>query len=81
MFDYRSKPPASPLEVRLKEGIALQPYEFLYSLSTGKAPRKQLATKAARKTAAAAVRCPSGRQHQRFADTHPLATYRLPPVV
>ena len=30
----------------------------------GKAPRKQLAAKAARKTAAAAVRCPNSRRHR-----------------
>ena len=77
----RSKPLASPLEVRLKPEITFEPFKFLLPPSSGKAPRKQLATKAARKTAAAAVRRPNSRRHRGFSHTDQLATYRLPLVV
>lgn len=58
-----SKPPASPPEVRSFPSLTLTHLTFHHLISsspypsTGKAPRKQLATKAARKTATA-VRAP-----------------------
>jgi len=75
VVDARSKPPANLPEVR---------YLFTYftltytQLSSGKAPRKQLATKAARKTATVRhhTRC-----HRRQCRHTQLLLHRLPLVV
>lgn len=55
-----SKPPASPPEVSLFDHLpnTFNTHTYFFSRLPGKAPRKQLATKAARKTAVVSVAAP-----------------------
>lgn len=56
-----SKPPANPLEVsQLDHSLnSFHTHTYSFSRILGKAPRKQLATKAARKTAVVSLALPS----------------------